>query len=177
MHDNSDNKTDAGLDASIEDLERDLKDIQEEGAELIPDLRRSTRNTRPIERLTYAQRAQEVQECRFNLFSDVIDEEQVLEYTSDEAYVLGHIIEDIDHKLCFGQQYTLKKGLLKYGKAGKIAATKEVEQLHERKCFRPVNIGELSNSERRKAQIALAYLTQKRDGKIKGRLVYNGKPT
>ena len=35
----------------------------------------------------------------------------------------------------------------------------------------------MMNKERRKAQIALAYLTEKRDGKIKGRVVYNGKPT
>jgi len=31
--------------------------------------------------------------------------------------------------------------------------------------------------ERKKAQIALAYLAQKRDNSIKGRTVYNGKPT
>ena len=29
----------------------------------------------------------------------------------------------------------------------------------------------------RKAQIALTYITQKRDGRVKGRTVYNGKPT
>ena len=35
----------------------------------------------------------------------------------------------------------------------------------------------MTQQERRKAQVALAYLTEKRDGEIKGRVVYNGKPT
>ena len=67
----------------------------------------------------------------------------------------------------------MKKGLLKFGEEGREAATKEIKQLHDRKCFEPINIGDLSNNERRKAQVALAYLTQKRYGKIKGRTVYN----
>eukprot|EP00980_Cylindrotheca_fusiformis_P030969 scaffold25690_cov333-Cylindrotheca_fusiformis.AAC.1 len=32
-------------------------------------------------------------------------------------------------------------------------------------------------SEKRKAMEALMFLTEKRDGTIKGRMVYNGKPT
>jgi hypothetical protein len=32
-------------------------------------------------------------------------------------------------------------------------------------------------SEREKAQMALMFLTEKRDKSIKGRMVYNGKPT
>lgn len=52
-----------------------------------------------------------------------------------------------------------------------------MKQLHDRRCFEPINIGDLNNNERRRSQIALAYLTQKRDGNIKGRTVYNGKPT
>jgi hypothetical protein len=35
----------------------------------------------------------------------------------------------------------------------------------------------MTNIERRKAQIALAYLSEKRNGDVKGRVVYNGKPT
>ena len=43
--------------------------------------------------------------------------------------------------------------------------------------FSPIKVDEMSRSERKKAQIALTYLTQKRDGSIKGRTVYNGTPT
>ena len=35
----------------------------------------------------------------------------------------------------------------------------------------------MTSNERRRSQIALAFLTEKRDGEIKGRVVYNGKPT
>jgi hypothetical protein len=35
----------------------------------------------------------------------------------------------------------------------------------------------MTQSERRKAQQALMFISQKRDGTIKGRMVYNGKPT
>ena len=44
-------------------------------------------------------------------------------------------------------------------------------------AFEPVMISKMSATERQKAQIALAYLTKKRDGTIKGRMVYNDKPT
>ena len=43
--------------------------------------------------------------------------------------------------------------------------------------FAPISVVDISKSERKKAQIALTYLTQKRDGTIKGRSVYNGKLT
>ena len=36
---------------------------------------------------------------------------------------------------------------------------------------------DLNNRERKRAQIALTYLTQKQDGKVKARTCYNGKPT
>ena len=35
----------------------------------------------------------------------------------------------------------------------------------------------MTKEERRKAQVALMFLTEKRDGSIKAREVYNGKPT
>ena len=63
------------------------------------------------------------------------------------------------------------------GNKGADAAQKELDQLHRRNCFMPVNTKSLSPSERKKAQEALLFLTEKRDGTIKGRMVYNGKPT
>jgi hypothetical protein len=44
-------------------------------------------------------------------------------------------------------------------------------------CFGPILVSELTASEKKKAQEALMFLTEKRDGTIKGRTVYNGKPT
>jgi hypothetical protein len=40
-----------------------------------------------------------------------------------------------------------------------------------------MDVSQLSISEKHKAQEALMFLTEKRDGSIKGRMVYNGKPT
>ena len=44
-------------------------------------------------------------------------------------------------------------------------------------CFTPIDISKLSQEEKKKAQMALLFLTEKRDGSIKGCMVYNGKPT
>jgi hypothetical protein len=35
----------------------------------------------------------------------------------------------------------------------------------------------MKHSERKKAQMAFMFLTEKRDKSVKGRMVYNGKPT
>jgi hypothetical protein len=52
-----------------------------------------------------------------------------------------------------------------------------MEQLHQRSCFTPKSIAEMTQIERRKVQQALMFLGEKRDGTVKGRMVYNGKPT
>jgi hypothetical protein len=78
---------------------------------------------------------------------------------------------------CFGQQLLLKKGLAKFGEQGHAAGKKEVKQLHDRKCFVPIDVGKLSKREKQRAMEALMFLTEKKSGEIKGRVVYNGKPT
>jgi len=65
-------------------------------------------------------------------------------------------------------QFMLHRGLKKFGSRGmNDAASKELKQLHDRKCFTPRNIAEITPSERRKAM----------DGTIKGQMVYNGEET
>ena len=53
----------------------------------------------------------------------------------------------------------------------------EIEQQQDRKCFRLVWIQNLSCKECRKAQRALACLSEKQNGDVKGRVIYIGKPT
>ena len=77
----------------------------------------------------------------------------------------------------FGQQYTLDKGWKKFGARGIKGTKKEVGQLHNRQCFKPVLVENMTVEERRKAQVALAYLTEKANKEVKGRIVYNGAPT
>ena len=64
--------------------------------------------------------------------------------------------------ICFGQQFMLHRGLKKFGSRGNDAASKELKQLHDRKCFTPINIDEITPSERRKAMDALMLLIEKK---------------
>jgi hypothetical protein len=47
---------------------------------------------------------------------------------------------------------------------------KEINQLHKRTCFAPLKVKEMKHSKRKKAQMALMFLTEKRDKSVKGRM-------
>ena len=53
---------------------------------------------------------------------------------------------------------------------------KELDQLHKRMCFTPVDVNDLTRNEKKKAMDALMLVTEKKDKTIKGQIVYNGKP-
>ena len=75
-------------------------------------------------------------------------------------------------------QYFLKRGLKEFGKAeGKKASKAELLQMHQRICFVPTLVKDLSPSEKRKAMLGLVILSQKKTGVMRGRLAYNGQPT
>ena len=112
--------------------------------------------------------------------------ENHLEYNPNLAAIMGHMIAEINGNVTrrglefvqvFAQQYMLGKGLKKFGERGENATYAELEQLHKRTCFSPIHIAEMTKEEKKKAQNALLLLTEKRTGEVKGRLVYNGKPT
>jgi hypothetical protein len=105
-------------------------------------------------------------------------------YTEGQALLIAHLMVEMDYKAAnvggaahFAQQYILQKGLKKFGQKGSDAATKELKQLHDCVCFEPISVADMSQSEIQKSMEALMLLTEKRDGTIKGRMVYNGKPT
>ena len=77
----------------------------------------------------------------------------------------------------FLQQYLIKQGIKKYGQRGYDGALKELDQLHRRSSFTPVSVKSMTGKERQRAMKALMFLSEKRTGEIKGRMVYNGKPT
>lgn len=104
------------------------------------------------------------------------------EYSYDLAMLIARTMCDLNQKVTiqgasFAQQYILKKGLHKFGNRGAAAATAEMDQLHRRNCFTPISIASMTPLERKRAMEALMFLTEKRDGSIKGRMVYNGKGT
>jgi hypothetical protein len=110
------------------------------------------------------------------------DESRLREYERDDAMLMTRLIEDLNSKITiqgasFAQLYLIQKGLKMFGEEGRKASAKEIDQLHRRNCFTPRSIVEMSPIERRRAPQALIFLTEKRDKTIKGRMVFNGKPT
>jgi hypothetical protein len=136
-----------------------------------------------IKKVVFAKDELKQLECCHNLVSQVKPtEEQTIEYGSNQAMLVARFIQDItrnvsEHGASFAQQYTLQKGLKVFGNKGYEASKKEIDQLHRRTCFAPLKVKEMKPSERKKAQMALMFLTEKRDRSVKGRMVYNGKPT
>ena len=74
----------------------------------------------------------------------------------------------------FVTTYSLKKGIQKFGQRGRAAALKEVKQLHDRSCFRPIHKSTLNSTEKGRALESLIFLVEKRDGTIKARQCANG---
>ena len=108
--------------------------------------------------------------------------EEDVEYNPNLAMVIARVMSDINskstaHGASFAQQYIFEKGLKKFKQRGSDAAAKELDQLHRRNCFSPLDVSKMTPQEKRKAMDALMFLTEKRDKSVKGRMVYNGKPT
>jgi hypothetical protein len=99
----------------------------------------------------------------------------VIEYETVIAGVTARHIHNHNGKALnnvgasFGHHHILQKGLKTFGEKGKKGAFKEMKQLHDRSRFGPILVSELTASEKKKSQEALML--------IKGRTVYNGKPT
>ena len=105
-----------------------------------------------------------------------------VEYTMSHAILIACIMNELSSKITrqgasIAQQHLLHKGLEVFGKKGHEALAKEINQLYRRNCFSPILVASMTTGERRKAMTALMFLTKKRDSTIKGRMVYNGKPT
>ena len=82
--------------------------------------------------------------------------------------------EDPARIIQLAQQLSLNKGLKKLGKKGRNAACKELHQTHNRVKFKPVDVNSLTPEERKKAIKSLMFLTEKRNGTMKGRTCANG---
>jgi hypothetical protein len=195
----------------IENKEQNKQESKDEGTAVISkpesdsqtsEVRRSTRTSRPVERLEanmsgklYIQndkrkkrvsfvkdKLRQLEYCHNLVAQDKPDEEMNIEYGSNKAMLSARFIQDITmnvngHGASFAQQYMLQKGLKVFGNKGHKASMKEIDQLHKRTCFAPLKVKEMKHSERKKAQMALMFLTENRDKSVKGRMVYNWKPT
>ncbi|KAG7374511.1 reverse transcriptase RNA-dependent DNA polymerase [Nitzschia inconspicua] len=74
----------------------------------------------------------------------------------------------------FVQTYSFMSGIKKFREKGKEAAIDEVKQLHDRIVLRPIRIEDMTQLEKERAMESLIFLTEKRDGRLKGRMCANG---
>ena len=124
-----------------------------------------------------------VLERKHNLLTQVSPSpENDFEYTPHEAVLLARYMQhlntiNLETGWSFGQQYMFERGIKIFGDRGWKGGMKELTQLNDREVFAPRLENELTTEEKMKAQEALLLLTEKRDSTIKGRMVYNGKPT
>ena len=79
-----------------------------------------------------------------------------------------------NYGVSLAQTYSLKSAVNKFGDRAREAALGEMRQLHDRVVFEPVNVDSLLPKERKRAMESLMFLTEKRDGTIKGRTCANG---
>jgi hypothetical protein len=108
-----------------------------------------------------------------------------MEYDGEQARVLATVMCQINERLTtttvkqghqFFVTYSLKKGIDKFGDAGKDAALKEMKQLHNRECFKPIDFNTMNEIEQKRALESLIFITQKKNGTVKARHCANGNP-
>ena len=92
------------------------------------------------------------------------------EYSTDSAIIIASTMNHLN----FMQTYSLKKGIEKFGTRGRVAAHKEMKQLHDRTVFVPIRIKDMEPQERKRAMESLIFLVEKRDGTVKARTCANG---
>ena len=94
------------------------------------------------------------------------------------AIIIDHMnevsLEGRESSMSFMETYNLKKGVMKFGEKGSQAAYKEMKQLHDRVCFKPINTNTLTPTERKRALESLLFLVEKKTGEVKARTVANG---
>jgi len=156
------------------DQDPDNEDEQEVAKEEEPlGLRRSTRMPSVSERLqSYRQQTGK----NYNQYMT-----EILSYTLADARVLATIMIHVRdapsiHATQHVITYSLKQGIAKYGEAARQAAMKEMKQLHDRECFMPIDPKTMSTTEKKRVLESLIFLTEKKDGLIKGRHCANGNP-
>ena len=111
-----------------------------------------------------------------------VGEYESIEYTEEDSRVVASLMHDIysgvsRRGLQFSQQLMFHRGRKRFGKRADDAATKELDQLHRRNCFTPIDPANLTPEEKKRAQTAMMLVTEKRDESVKGRCVYDGSKT
>ena len=101
---------------------------------------------------------------------------QLLQHTSDslendgqkemKAYVFGFIMN----------QMTANAAIKKYGKVAERALMEEFAQLDDLSVFEPIHSRQLTRQQKKETLRAINLIKEKKDGRIKGRTVADGRP-
>ena len=124
-----------------------------------------------------------MKEMKYNFFTQGLINDMYHEYSSTSAGVIGSFISDIKSNIkregiSFIQQFSMRKGLKTFGKEnGMKSMTKEIQQLHQRNSFRPIDVNNMTDKEKSRVQDTIMLLAQKDSDEVKSRLVYNGRET
>jgi hypothetical protein len=130
---------------------------------------RSTRTAKPTER--YQAFKEQGYSQIVQPFSSIVLED----YTVEESKVLATVICQFKERMDTstiqqGNQfvviYNLKKGIQEFGIEGRNSVLKEMQQLQDRECFKPIAIGTPTKIERRQALESLIFFTEKKDGSV-----------
>ena len=178
--DDADGEEEANDDADDDDeqpddeVERDEMDVEVNNDEP----RRSERERKPVSSYEPTMSGQKYDTSNF--VTQVLDHAT---YDDEYALMLVRVITELRERamnakegVSFAETYSLNKGMKVLGEKGKQAAFDEVEQLHKRGCFSPVDVKKLSKEERGRVLESLIFLTQKRDGSAKARACVDGRP-
>ena len=125
-----------------------------------------------------------MKEMKYNFFTQGLINDMYHEYSGTSAGVIGSFISNIKSNIrregiSFIQQFSMRKGLKTFGKETSMKSmTKEIQQLHQRNSFKPIDVSNMTDGEKARVQDAIMLLTQKEsEDEVKSRLVYNGKET
>ncbi len=69
----------------------------------------------------------------------------------------------------------MKKGIKLFGKKSEKTTWKEIKEIHDMDTYTPMDSSKLTKKQKKKALATLFFLVEKRDGRIKGRQVADGR--
>ena len=138
-------------------------------------IRRSTRVRKPATYLSPTVKGQTHNDVSHIL---VQSSDKIIHYTEETAHVIARIITRINElsidKESFLQVFGVEKGIKVFGEKGKQAAYGEIQQMHERGSFIPIDIRKVTPEQRKEILNIITFLIEKRDGTIKARSVADG---
>jgi len=93
-----------------------------------------------------------LEQCH-NLFKAPLSATVDQEYNLVQALYIAKVIMEIrngvsEHGVSFYQNYIYQKGIKMFGEKGRKAAGKELDQLHQRNCYTPIDVNDLTPEEK-----------------------------